>query len=198
MHQNLSDFCHYIRFYRICRRKPHKRISFFPYHSPRCGVNLFRFRYCSQELVCEAIVVTRTLSNYVEAILWGATETKKSLRVNLCRKLLRHSTRKDSVSDRKANTTGLLHLVAVIAIGKGSAFSLLKVSARNDMYNCFWASSFCVRDIFLQTLHYAFIDTHDKISFEIFDIGLFGECEKIFFAGEGSIICFAIPALESP
>ena len=94
--------------------------------------------------------------------------------------------------------TGLLHLVAVIAIGKGSAFSLLKVSARNDMYNCFWASSFCVRDIFLQTLHYAFIDTHDKISFEIFDIGLFGECKKIFFAGEGSIICFAIPALESP
>ena len=86
--------------------------------------------------------------------------------------------------------TGLLHLVAVIAIGKGSAFSLLKVSARNDMYNCFWASSFCVRDIFLQTLHYAFIDTHDKISFEIFDIGLFGECKKIFFAGEGSIICF--------
>lgn len=94
--------------------------------------------------------------------------------------------------------TGLLHLVAVIAIGKGSAFSLLKVSARNDMYNCFWASSFCVHDIFLQTLHYAFIDTHDKISFEIFDIGLFGECKKIFFAGEGSIICFAIPALESP
>ena len=104
LHPNLSDFCHYIRFYRICRRKPHKRISFFPYHSPRCGVNLFRIRYCSQELVCEAIVVPRTLSNYVEAILWGATETKKSLRVNLCRKLLRHSTRKDSVSDRKANT----------------------------------------------------------------------------------------------
>lgn len=76
----------------------------FLYHSPRCGVNLFRIRYCSQELVCEAIVVPRTLSNYVEAILWGATETKKSLRVNLCRKLLRHSTRKDSVSDRKANT----------------------------------------------------------------------------------------------
>lgn len=79
--------------------------------------------------------------------------------------------------------TGLLHLVAVIAIGKGSAFSLLKVSARNDMYNCFWASSFCVRDIFLQTLHYAFIDTHDKISFEIFDIGLFGECKKYFLQG---------------
>lgn len=34
----------------------------------------------------------------------GATETKKSLRVNLCRKLSRHSTRKDSVSDRKTNT----------------------------------------------------------------------------------------------
>lgn len=81
-----------------------KEYLFFPYHSPRCGVNLFRIRYCSQELVCEAIVVPRTLSNYVEAILWGATETKKSLRVNLCRKLLRHSTRKDSVSDRKANT----------------------------------------------------------------------------------------------
>lgn len=53
------------------------------------------------------------------------------------------------------------------------------------MYNCFGASSFCVRDSFLQTLHYAFIDTHDKISFEIFGIGLFGECKKIFFAGEG-------------
>ena len=81
--------------------------------------------------------------------------------------------------------TGLLYLVAVIAIGKGSAFSLLKVSARNDMYNCFWASSFCVRDIFLQTLHYAFIDTHDKTSFEIFDIGLFGECKKYFLQGRG-------------
>lgn len=98
----------------------------------------------------------------------------------------------------KLMQTGLSHSVAVIAIGKGSAFSLLKVSVWNDMYNCFGASSFCVRDSFLQTLHYAFIDTHDKISFEIFGIGLFGECKKIFFAGEGSIICFAIPALESP
>lgn len=89
--------------------------------------------------------------------------------------------------------TGLLHLVAVIAIGKGSAFSLLKVSARNDMYNCFWASSFCVRDIFLQTLHYAFIDTNDKISFEIFDIGLFGECKKIFFCRGGEYYMFCNP-----
>ena len=85
----------------------------------------------------------------------------------------------------KLMQTGLSHSVAVIALGKGSAFSLLKVSVRNDMYNCFGASSFCVRDSFLQTLHYAFIDTHDKISFEIFGIGLFGECKKIFFAGRG-------------
>lgn len=64
------------------------------------------------------------------------------------------------------------------------------------MYNCFGASSFCVRDSFLQTLHYAFIDTHDKISFEIFGIGLFGECKKKFLQGRGgSIICFAIPTL---
>ena len=39
--------------------------------------------------------------------LVGATETKKSLRVNLCRKLSHHSTRKDSVSDRKTNTNRL-------------------------------------------------------------------------------------------
>ena len=89
--------------------------------------------------------------------------------------------------------TGLLHLVAVIAIGKGSAFSLLKVSARNDMYNCFWASSFCVRDIFLQNLHYAFIDTHDKISFEIFDIGFFWGWQKNIFCRGGEYYMFCNP-----
>lgn len=56
------------------------------------------------------------------------------------------------------------------------------------MYNCFGASSFCVRDSFLQTLHYAFIDTHDKISFEIFGIGLFGECKKNFCRGGGGVL----------
>lgn len=66
-------------------------------------MSFFRIRYCSQERVYKAIVALRTLPNYVEEILWEQ-QKQKSLRVNLCRKLSRHSTRKDSVSDRKTNT----------------------------------------------------------------------------------------------
>lgn len=79
----------------------------FSYHSPRCRVSLFRIRYCNQERVYEAIVAPRTLPNYAEAILLEQQKQKKSLRVNLCRKLSHHSTRKDSVSDRKTNTNRL-------------------------------------------------------------------------------------------
>lgn len=76
--------------------------------------------------------------------------------------------------------TGLLHLVVVIAIGKESAFSFFNVPIRNDAHNRFGAFSFCIRDSFLQTLHYASINIHSKISFKIFGIGLFGECKKYF------------------
>ena len=55
------------------------------------------------------------------------------------------------------------------------------------MHNCFVASSFRIRDIFLQTLHHAFINIYNKISFKIFCIGLCCECKKnIFSRGEES------------
>ena len=121
LHPNLSDFCHYIRFYRICRRKPHKRIFFsIPLTSMRG--EFFRIRYCSQELVCEAIVAPRTLPNYAEAILLEQQKQKnlsELIYVESC-----HATAQGRtlfLTERLAQT-GLLHLVAVIAIGESYMF----------------------------------------------------------------------------
>lgn len=92
---------------------------FFSYHSPRCGVSFFRIRYCSQELVCEAIVAPRTLPNYVEAILWEQQKQKnfsELIYVENC-----HATAQGRTLflTERLTQTGLLHLVAVIAIGEG-------------------------------------------------------------------------------
>ena len=119
LHSNLSDFCHYIRFYRICRRKPHKRISFFFIPLTSMRGEFFRIRYCSQELVCEAIVAPRTLPNYVEAILREQQKQKnlsELIYVESC-----HTTAQGRTLflTERLTQTGLLHLVAVIAIGEG-------------------------------------------------------------------------------
>ena len=118
LHPNLSDFCHYIRFYRICRRKPHKRISFF-HTTHRCGVSLFRIRYCNQERVYKAIFALRTLPNYAEAILLEQQKQKnlsELIYVENC-----HTTAQGRTLflTERLTQTGLLHLVAVIAIGEG-------------------------------------------------------------------------------
>lgn len=79
----------------------------------------FRIRYCSQELVCEAIVAPRTLPNYVEAILREQQKQKnlsELIYVESC-----HTTAQGRTLflTERLTQTGLLHLVAVIAIGEG-------------------------------------------------------------------------------
>lgn len=96
-----------------------KEYLFFSYHSPWCGVSFFRIRYCSQELVCEAIVAPRTLPNYVEAILREQQKQKnlsELIYVESC-----HTTAQGRTLflTERLTQTGLLHLVAVIAIGEG-------------------------------------------------------------------------------
>lgn len=81
-----------------------------------------RIRYCSQELVCEAIVAPRTLPNYAEAILLEQQKQKnlsELIYVESC-----HATAQGRTLflTERLTQTGLLHLVAVIAIGESYMF----------------------------------------------------------------------------
>ena len=94
----------------------------FSYHSPRCGVSLFRIRYCNQERVYKAIVALRTLPNYAEAILLEQQKQKnlsELIYVENC-----HTTAQGRTLflTERLTQTGLLHLVAVIAIGESYMF----------------------------------------------------------------------------
>ena len=66
------------------------------------------------------------------------------------------------------------------------------------MHNCFVASSFRIRDIFLQTLHHAFINIYNKISFKIFCIGLCCEYKKYFEQGRGELYVLQFLRREIP
>ena len=82
-------------------------------------MSLFRIRYCNQERVYKAIVALRTLPNYAEAILLEQQKQKNLTELIYVENCHTTAQGRTLFLTERLTQTGLLHLVAVIAIGEG-------------------------------------------------------------------------------